>query len=103
MAAGMCDLGNITCCQANLASDLVWARNSVRAPAQYAALPLAMAGHATLLAIPEVNKLWCFSKLFRVGKAINILAQIWPNYQEMVDPACLEDFKSKPDRFLDVF
>lgn len=45
---------------------------------------------------------WCFSKLFCLGKAINILAQIRANYQEMVNPACLEDFKSRTDRFLDV-
>lgn len=95
MTAGMCDLGNTIHCQANLASDLVWTLNSVRG--QCAALSLAMAGHASLLAVPEVNKLWWFSKLFCVGNAINILAQIRANYQEMVDPACLEDFKSGTD------
>lgn len=76
MTAGMCDLGNTIRCQENLASDLVWAVNNARA----LSLSLAMAGHASLLAVPELNKLWCFSKLFCVGKAINILAQIRANY-----------------------
>lgn len=57
MTARMCDLGNIICCQADPVTDLVWPLNSVRALAQCAALSLAMAGYASLLAVPEVNKL----------------------------------------------
>jgi len=103
MTAGMNDLGDSICCQANLEtscnSDLVWAANSAKTLALCASLALATAGRASLLAAPEVIRVAYFKTLLcRQGKkylSTNQGTLLW----EMVDPASLEVFKSRMSSF----